>query len=207
MKLNFSATHWVVIIALSAVLTPSALGQMIDKNESSGSLWSDASVNPFVDRTARRVGDLLTILVSETSASTFSAKTTLSKSDSNSISTLFNTIFLDRLIPSMTSGATSSNGGTGSTDQNGSVTARMTAVVREIRPGGVLLVEAARSVMVNKELQTFRMSGLIRQDNIRADNTVLSETVADLELRMEGKGAIQDRQRRGLLTRMLDWLF
>lgn len=199
-------TRSLLLVAALGLITAGS-AQIIDKNDSTGSLWSDLSVNPLVDRTARRVGDLVTILVSETSAATFAANTTLSKSDSNSISTLFNTLFLDRLIPPITSGAQSTNGGKGSTGQNGSLTARLTAVVREVRPGGVLVVEAARTVLVNKDAQTFRMSGLIRQDNVRPDNTVLSETVADLDLRMEGKGSIHDRQRRGLLTRMLDWLF
>jgi flagellar L-ring protein precursor FlgH len=83
----------------------------------------------------------------------------------------------------------------------------MSVIVREVTPSGQLVVEGTRSLVTNRETQTLVLSGIVRRDDIRADNTVLSTNLADAEIRMEGKGLIADRQRRGILTQIMDWLF
>lgn len=70
-----------------------------------------------------------------------------------------------------------------------------------------MVIKGTRSVTVNKEVQTFVLTGTIRRDDVRSDNTVLSENIANADIRLEGKGTIHDRTRRGLLTQILDWLF
>lgn len=196
-------------LAALSVLGLSADAQVIDKNYESGSLWSNQT-NPLIDRTARRVGDLITIIISEQSIASFSASTDLKKEDSSKVNTSFVGKFLSGLfrpLSSASTGASSSNSGSGSTLQNGKLAARLTAVVKQVLPGGNLIIEGTRAVVVNKEIQTFKLSGVIRRDDVRPDNTVYSENIADADIRMEGKGAIYDRQRRGLLTRLLEWLF
>lgn len=185
-----------------------AYAQAIDKNESSatGSLWKDGS-NPLLDRTARKEGDLVTILISEVTVASYGATTAATKADSNSLGTnVLNSVF-GLLKPSPTSNASSSTGGTGTTTQNGTLRARLTAEVKAVTPQGNLVLEGTRSIVVNKETQLFRLSGIIRRDDIAPDNTVLSENIAQAEIRLEGKGTIADRQRKGIVTRILDWLF
>jgi flagellar L-ring protein FlgH len=184
-----------------------ANAQVIDKNYESGSLWSNHTTNPFLDRTARKVGDLVTIIISESSAASFSAATNTKKEDSNKLNNAFVNSLLSRLFPNVQTGASSSNSGSGTSTQGGSVTAKLTAVVKQVMPGGALMIEGTRTVVVNKEIQSFKLSGIVRRDDIRSDNSILSENIAEADIKMEGKGAIYDRQRRGLLTRLLDWLF
>lgn len=181
-----------------------ASGGVDDKNP--GSLWNTSSRTPFMDRTARREGDLVTILIREVSASSFSAKTSTSKSDTNSITQALGPL-LGALIPAASTAGSGKSDGQGSTTQNGSLTARMTAVVRQVLPNGNLVLEGTRWVTTNKETQVFSFTGVVRRDDIRSDNTVLSEHVAEAEVKATAKGAIADRQRRGILTRVLDWLF
>lgn len=200
-------------ICIFAALTASVTGayaQVIDKNlpenQTSGSLWQDGN-NPLLDRTARASGDLVTILISETSVANFSASTTANKSDNNSIGmTALNSLFgLLKTAPTTT--ATGTQSGAGNTTQNGTLRARLTAEVKAITPRGHLIIEGRRLLSINKEQQTFILNGIIRRDDIAADNTVLSENIAQADIRMEGKGTIADRQRKGLLTQVLDWLF
>lgn len=172
-----------------------------------GSLWSNDRRNPFIDRTAREEGDLITILISEASAATFSAATSASKTDANEISPIKFFSWLALVPNALKTGASSSNAGQGQTSQNSKLTARITAVVKEVRSNGTMLIEGVRTVLINKETQTFKLQGLIRRDDVTPDNTILSERIANAEIRMEGKGLINDRQRRGILTRILDWLF
>jgi flagellar L-ring protein precursor FlgH len=83
----------------------------------------------------------------------------------------------------------------------------MSAIVTKVNPNGTLIIEGARSVVVNKETQLFKITGVIRREDVRPDNTVMSEAIADAQIKLDGKGTINDRQRRGLITRLLDWLF
>ncbi len=171
-----------------------------------GSLWNATSRNSFMDRTARRAGDLLTVLIREVSSSSIAAKTSTSKTDSNVITKALGPL-LGALIPALSTGATGKSDGDGSTTQTGNLTARMTVVVKQVLPNGNLVIEGTRWVRVNKETQAFTLTGIVRRDDVRSDNTVYSENVAEADIKANGTGAIADRQRRGILTRLLDWLF
>lgn len=190
-----------IVVAIAILLSVHGHAQ-----DNPGSLWNDRATNPFRDRVANKEGDVITILVSETSSSSFAAQTTTAKSDQNSITKGLGPI-LGSLIPALGTGANSTNTGQGSTTQSGKFSARMSAVIKSVLPNGMLVIEGTRNVVVNKDTQTIKISGLIRRDDIRSDNTVLSESIADAYITATGKGAIVDRQRRGILTRVLDWLF
>jgi len=178
---------------------------VISKNSNPGTLWVKGT-NPLRDRVARNEGDLLTIIISESSVATYSANTSTSKNDSTDITEGLGPI-LKNLIPNWAIGAKSSNSGSGTTGQSSKLTAKMSAIVTGVHQNGTLLIEGARSVIVNKETQLFKITGVIRREDIRPDNTVMSEAIADAQIKLDGKGAINDRQRRGLITRLLDWLF
>lgn len=174
-----------------------------------GSLFPRQYVNPLEDRTARKVGDVLTILISETSTASFSANTNAEKADNNALTNVTRAVLpiVRYLAPDLRTGATSSVDGKGQTAQSGRLVARMTAMIRKINPNGTLVIEGSRSVQINKETQVFRLSGIIRRDDIRSDNTVLSESIAEAEIKMDGRGMISQRTRKGILTNILDWLF
>lgn len=191
-------------LAMLAVTASTAIAQVDDQNP--GSLWPRQFVNPLLDRTARAEGDVVTILISEVSSGTFTATTTNAKTVNNSVSKAVGPL-LSKLIPDLSTLGTGNTDAKGSTTQVGKLTARMTAVVKKVFPNGTMIIEGSRSVQVNKETQTFRLSGLIRRDDIRSDNTVFSENIAEAEIKVDGKGQINDRQKRGILTRLIDWLF
>jgi flagellar L-ring protein precursor FlgH len=80
--------------------------------------------------------------------------------------------------------------------------------VKEVLPNGNLVLEGTRDLKLNKETQQIVISGIVRRDDVRPDNTVLSENMAMAEIRSMGTGGvIADRQRRGILTRLVDFLF
>lgn len=192
------------LITLTLSIAALALAQVDEQNP--GSLWPRTYVNPLVDRTAKLEGDVVTILISEISSGAFSASTTAEKKVDNSITRALGPI-IGGLIPNLATAADSRNDGKGATAQSGRLTARMTAIVKKVFPNGTMLIEGSRSVQVNKETQTFKLCGVIRRDDIRSDNTVLSENIAEAQIRVDGKGQVSDRTRRGILTRILDWLF
>lgn len=196
------------ICSFILLVSAASFGQVIDKNQeqSSGSLWVNGR-NPLLDSIARREGDVITILISETSVATFAANTSASKKDSTTFaSNVLNSLFgLLKVAPQTT--ANSTTGGTGTTNQNGTLRATVTGIVKHVLPNTNLVIEGTRTIVINKETQLFRLTGIIRTQDIKPNNTVLSESIAQAEIRMEGKGQIADRQRKGILTTILDWIF
>ncbi len=190
-----------------AIMTSSATyaQDISGKSANPGSLWTNSAKDILADRVARKEGDVITIIVSETSSSSFKAETTGSKNDSTSINKGVGPI-LANLIPNWAIGAKSSNSGKGATTQAGTFSAKITAVVKKVYPNGTMLIEGVRSITRNKETQNFSLSGVIRKEDVRSDNSVLSENIANAVIKADGKGMISDRQRRGILSRLLDWL-
>jgi flagellar L-ring protein precursor FlgH len=61
--------------------------------------------------------------------------------------------------------------------------------------------------MINGEEQEIVISGLIRSRDVTPDNTVLSTFVADAEIAFVGTGVVADKNKPGIITRLLNWLF
>lgn len=188
-------------------LTVVGMAQVPPEAENPGSLFPKTYSNPFMDRTAKAEGDLVTILISEQSLASFAAATSTSKKDKNSITQILAPTLFKRLLPNLGTGADASSDGKGSTNQTSRLTARMAAIVKKVLPNGNLVIEGVRQVRVNKDTQTYLLTGIIRRDDISSANTVQSENIAEAEIKLDGKGQISDRTRRGILTRILDWLF
>jgi len=171
-----------------------------------GSLWSDGSGSLYEDFKARRVGDLLTIVVIESTTASTSADTAVKKSESASTQAGVGPL-LKLLWPELGAGGKTDMSVSGNTTRSGSITARITVVVMETLPNGVLRVEGRRTLKINNETQTLVFTGLVRIRDIRSDNTIPSTLVANAQVQFEGKGAIGSRQREGLITKLFKVLF
>lgn len=183
-------------------------------DQEAGSLFNKGIKNPYLSRTAKAIGDILTVVVSETSSANYNVTTTAAKKDDNSVASAvlpfvsaLKIPLLDQLLGGLSTGASSSNNGSGATSQSGKLSAKVTVTVKQVLPNGNMVIEGVRMIKVNKEEQQITFTGIIREDDIRSDNTILSERVAEARITNLGKGLAADRQRRGILTRILDWLF
>lgn len=176
------------------------------KEVPSGSLWNEDSSSLYADFKARKVGDLLTIVVLESIVAAAQAETKTSKSESASTTAGIGPL-LKFFLPELGASGKADSSGTGSTTRSGSLTTRLSVVVVEALPNGVLKVEGTRSVQINGETQRLVLTGFVRIKDIRADNTVLSTQVANAQIQFEGKGPIGSRQREGLITKLFKLLF
>ena len=94
--------------------------------------------------------------------------------------------------------------GTGTTSRAATLTATLTARVVKVLPGGLLLIEGDKSIQVNSEQQAITVRGIVRTADISTANTVPSTQVADMEIRVNGKGVVGDAVRRpNILYRLL----
>ena len=186
-----------------------------------GSLWRD-SAGLFEDRKARGVNDLVTINIVETSSASKKADTNTSRNSSISagIDTFMgnnlqyrwediigNLGIAGTLTPKI--GATSNNAyaGTGNTTRAGSLVATITARVIEVLPNGNFIIESRKDITVNREKQLLLLRGVIRQEDIGADNTVLSSQVANAEMIYTGDGVVNDKQGQGWMVRLFDYVW
>lgn len=188
--------------------------------QTAGSLWQDSSGRQMLglDGNARRVGDLVTVLVHEQSTSDLGASTSSNKNNSRSgqVGGLFG---LETGILSANSNMNGSIGfevgsdatfeGGGATSANVAVSATVTCEVIEVLPSGALRVKGHKEVRNYRETQFVTVMGVVRPQDIRMDNTVSSQHLAGATIEIHGQGSISERTRPGVGTRVLDvaWPF
>ncbi|MDQ1317587.1 MAG: flagellar L-ring protein FlgH [Candidatus Poribacteria bacterium] len=151
----------------------------------------------YSDHKACRIGDIVTIIIAESSkASKSDATQTSKKSGSNgSLNELFG---LSKLPLKMGVDAGSDYNGSGITTRSGSMDAKISVTVKEVMPNGNLMLEGTRNVNVNDEAQMITISGIVRPEDIGPDNTVLSIYMANAEIKYKGQG--QTTQKPGIVT-------
>ena len=85
--------------------------------------------------------------------------------------------------------------------------ARMTVTVVGKKPNGDLIIEGVRSLKINGEDEAIYLNGSVSLAMVRRDNTVLSSSIADLQVEYTGKGTITQGMRPGLVVRFINWIF
>jgi flagellar L-ring protein precursor FlgH len=187
--------------------------------DNEGSLWvDDGSLSEmFINAKARRVGDILTIKIVESSKATNNASTNTGRTTSMAVglSSLFNleqnfsanSIF--NPFGTAQSDYESEFDGSGTTARSGALTAYITARIIQVLPNGNFIIEGNREVRINNENQIITLTGLVRPRDIAASNVILSTYIADARISYSGSGVLNDQQRPGWLARLLDsiWPF
>ncbi|MBO2519288.1 MULTISPECIES: flagellar basal body L-ring protein FlgH [Limnochorda] len=169
------------------------------------SLWPvEGAPSLFADRKASRTGDLVTLVIQEWTEGRQSAVTSTSSDHQTSLSPAS---VLTQWIPGLSLSASQSGEGNGSTRRGSSLEARLTARVVEVTPEGNLRIEGSREIVINGDKQRLTITGLVRPEDISANNTVLSSYLADARIELDGEGPVGDLQDPGLLTRLFNWLF
>ena len=85
--------------------------------------------------------------------------------------------------------------------------ARMTVTVAGVKPNGDLIIEGVRTIKINGENEAIYLNGSVSPAMVRHDNTVLSSSVADLQIEYTGKGTVSQGTRPGVVVRFLNWIF
>jgi flagellar L-ring protein precursor FlgH len=204
----------------AALLNPPVQTYPTPAIRTEGSLFSeDSRPDFFADMKAKRVGDIITINIVETSRGNKTVNTSTGRS--NQVNTSVNSLFgLEQpgklpqpLGIDLTKGINGSYSGqfsgSGSTARNENVTAKISARIIQVLPNDNLVVRGSQEIMVNNEKQYITVQGVVRPADVATDNSVLSTYLADARIEYTGKGDISNKQREGWLTRALDkiWPF
>jgi flagellar L-ring protein FlgH len=166
-----------------------------------GSLWTPTSL--FSDLTsdlrARRVGDIVTILVQE-KASAVSTGTVKTQRNSSLQSSIAAAGGITRAVGPLANlaklGTNSTLDGQGATTRDTTLTATISAVVTQVLPNGSLVIQGTKNVKINSENQVLELRGIVRPVDLSTTNIVSSDRVAQMDLQVNGKGVVGDSVRR-----------
>jgi flagellar L-ring protein precursor FlgH len=179
-----------------------------------GSIYQAAtSVDLYGAGRAHRVGDVITVTLSEKTQSSKTAKTDVDKSNELSLPQpeLFGrgiSAFGNPL--SLSAQTDSAFASEGTSDMSNSLSGSITVTVHEVRPNGILLVKGEKWLTLNQGDEYIRVSGMVRARDIEANNTVSSTKLADARIAYSGTGAVHDSNVMGWLGKFFIspfWLF
>ncbi|MED6314507.1 MAG: flagellar basal body L-ring protein FlgH [Verrucomicrobiota bacterium] len=183
------------------------------------SLWSkETAVSLFTDHKAKRVGDIITVLVQENnSASRNSSTKTEKKGDiSASISSFVtgniqNKIFSNNTsddnaaqLPKLETTSQNKFEGSGAVNNSGSINSRFAVRVVDVLPNKNLIIEGVRRTSFSGESQTIILRGTVRPQDVTPVNTVVSYNLADVSIRFKDEGVVNDSQKKGWFGKLWD---
>jgi flagellar L-ring protein precursor FlgH len=177
--------------------------------ESPGSLWSSPATmaDLATDVRARSAGDMVTIVVNEqaSAVSTGQTKTSRTSSANASINSIAGPLAAaGRLANLASANSATSLDGSGTTLRQTTLTTTITARVTDVLPNGYLVIEGSKTLAVNSETQVITLRGVVRPADLTNANIVQSGNVAQMELKINGRGVVNDAIRRpNILYRIL----
>jgi flagellar L-ring protein precursor FlgH len=173
-----------------------------------GSLFSEQSaIVLFSDKKAARIGDLITIVLSEQTVSNKSASVDVSKESDISLPapTLLGAPVTWKGNPIDTSvSAQRDFAGAADADQSNSLRGNITVAVMDVWPNGTLVVRGEKWMTLNRGAELIRISGLVRPDDVSSDNEVLSTKIANAQITYTGSGELAASQKMGFLSRFFN---
>lgn len=188
---------------------PAAPVQPTARLESDGSIYH-ASSNRYLfeDVKARRVGDILTVLLEENTNASKSVSTTTSKSSNVDVAnaTLFGGVLTSNGRPLALNEISSATdfSGAGDSSQSNSLDGTITVTIAGVLPNGNLAIRGEKLLNLNQGSEIVRVSGIVRPTDISTANTVASAHIAHAEITYSGHGALSDSNKAGWITRFFN---
>ena len=185
--------------------------------QNSGAIYQPGfETNLYDDRKAYRVGDIITITLSERTQASKKAGSSMSKDSSAKLgltslfgggvsidnpSTSLNPLKAEDLSLDVGYSGTRDTDGESDANQSNSLTGSITVTVADVLPNGILAVRGEKWMTLNTGDELVRIAGLVRADDIATDNTVSSTRIANARITYSGTGAFADASQPGWFDR------
>ncbi len=162
----------------------------------------------FEDYRARRVGDILTVILEEKTnadkkASTATAKNSHIETPAPKLFGRGISIWGRKILDSKVSSKVDFSGEGGSSQSN-SIKGNITVTVAEVLPNGFLKVRGEKLMNLNQGSEVVRIRGIVRPQDISSTNSIESQYIANAEITYKGKGMVADSNDAGWLTRFFN---
>lgn len=188
---------------------------MKNKYSSSGSMYNpNTSMSLFENIRARRIGDILTVVLKESTDASKSASTNGAKDDNVNLE---NPVLFGKPLKIGKTGSLQMelNGsraftGTGDSAQNNRLDGKITVSVYEVLPNGYMKIRGEKWIKINQGDEYIRLRGIVRPVDIQQDNTIDSYRIANASISYSGTGQVSDTNKQGWLSRFFNsgfWLY
>ena len=197
----------------TAMISPAAVpppAPLPPQGASTGSLWTSNTPNFWQDVKAHRVGDIVTITVSEKAEASKKGSTKTGRTKDMSADFSFagltsgDKMILDTVKSGYQGKFDTNFSGTGAATRSDSMATFMTATIVEVLPSNNFVIRGARWTKVNEEMQQIVLEGVIRPTDITRNNQVLSQNIADAKIFFSGKGPVSNQDKPGWFMRFFD---
>lgn len=180
--------------------TPAVARSMAPRGTSGGVFTPDTGLSLTSDSRAFRVGDVVTVLLQETTQASKSAGTSFNKESSVGVAApgLIGKTFPKAAID--LSAERGFNGDSTSTQQN-ALSGAITVIVQEVMPNGLLRIAGEKVLTLNQGEEFLRLRGYLRSADIDAENRVSSLRIANARIAYSAQGTLADANSAGWLTR------
>jgi flagellar L-ring protein FlgH len=179
-----------------------------------GSLWMVGAQGFFNDNRASRVGDLVTVVIDIDEAASFDNRTSRSRANEEALATP-NFFGLESKLQSILPNAVDPNNlvnlssdtssrGSGSSRRAEKVQMKMAAIITTILPNGNFVISGRQEVRVNYDLRELQIVGIVRPQDVTAENTVTYDKIAEARIAYGGRGQIFDLQQPRYGQQILD---
>ncbi|WP_207462095.1 flagellar basal body L-ring protein FlgH [Azospirillum sp. SYSU D00513] len=173
-----------------------------------GSVWQPVMGNPMLGQRASRVGDILTVIIDIDEQASFQNQTSRTRNASEGVSVpgLFG---LQNQLPGNAEslvdiGSDSTSRGVGTSRRQEQVETKIAAVITEVLPNGNYVIRGQQEVRVNYDMRVLHVAGVVRPQDIRANNTVTGDKIAEARIGYGGRGQIMDLQQPRYGQQVLD---
>lgn len=174
----------------------------------SGGIYSNETALPlFETPRARHPGDILTVFLVERTDAQKNATTTQKKNEAQKVT---NKLFLGRPI-SLGSGYSMdfdldnerSFTGDAKSIQNNRLAGSISVTVAKVLANGNLVIQGEKWVRINQGQEFVQLSGIVRPHDIRPDNSINSDRVANARISYGGVGQVNNTNAQGWLSRFM----
>ena len=186
-----------------------ATARAAEQRHMPGSLYSSAGMLGDLTRDLRasHVDDIVTVVVSDTASALSSGSTSASRDSSSksSVLSLFGATPATSGLANLANlGGSRDLQGQGSTSRKTALTTTISARITHVLPNGYLVVQGTKDIWINSEHQQVTIRGVVRWNDLDGSNRVASDRLANLEVRVNGKGVVGNAIRRpNFLYRLL----
>jgi flagellar L-ring protein precursor FlgH len=180
-------------------LPPPPIAAEAPKGTAGGVFTPEVPWTLLSDSRAFRPGDVLTVVLQETTQAKKSADTSFGKQSSIKIDpSIVGTSGIDTDVS--ISGQREFDGSATSTQQN-ALQGSITVIVQEVLPNGLLRIHGEKSLYLNQGEEFIRVAGYVRSQDIDSTNRVSSQRIANARIAYSGRGPLNDANSAGWLTR------
>jgi flagellar L-ring protein precursor FlgH len=174
-----------------------------------GSLFKANYINNiYSDSKARRVGDIISVILSESTQANKNSKTELKKESETALEPIIGLggapVTMKGQVVQFGMNQNSSFKGNSKADQGNSLSGDISVHVLRVLPNGNLMIRGEKWLTLNNGDEYIRLTGVIRAKDINSNNTILSTKIANARIQYAGTGSFADVNEQGWLTKFFN---